>query len=1172
MNFFYKVLFSFIVFCYCSNIKAETFIVTSSADNGPNSLRDAIDKSVINGTDEHDFIYFNIPVPSNNNPVISLSSPLPPIGSSTTIDGTTQPSPFLGVSSAKVILLYKQSWSNMLYNYICFDLRNKEHINIWGMYLKMVPVDRYNRVGVGICINNSKDINIGMRGKGNIITGWDNGIGSYEYPDAQLTCANITIRCNMIGILPDGYSINYDDSPKNSVDALCNVAINIHRFKNLMIGGKNQEEGNYLNAVNSSITVFPGIDIKYTDLEGTIQNNAMNTDQSRMSFKGASWGSNYWGVIGLVYVSSIKVLDNIIFGNYNSAGIGLSNSDNIIIKRNLINVDINGNPIDSRMSTGIYLNLSNRVIIGGDNWDDRNIIAYTSASNGGIRNEYGDSVTITKNSTYCNKEYGSIFLSWGDKNKTKKPFIVVKKSEGDLIFGTATANAKIELFIDDDCPNCEGKTYVTTIKADAQGRWEYHGSNADKLVATATNENGSTSEFSRGGINPDLKPIIKNATCGEKNGSITNIEIISGNEWYWEDNNGFVVGKDTTLSNLDEGSYRLVIKLGNANCYWKSEYYTIKKISLPESITPSIWPTTCGKSNGAIYVSFNLPYTYLWTNSQGDSVGDSKGIYQVPPGSYFIKISLMDNPNCSMTYGPLVIENQNGPQLKEDNVKLVDASCGKNNGQIVGLNATNIVGTSYYAWTDNNNKIVSNNKDLQNVIAGGYRLVLKDQSSCDTIKSPIYTIKNLGAIIMDESKISVLPSGCNKSSGRIEGLTVAGGNRNEWKNVQTNAIVGYALYVDALPPGSYQMTATNDYGCSKISSVFTVASIGYTPINVDIVEKVEPNCGMTNNGAIRVKGFNGNASNYTFWWENASSGKVIGTGLSMDNLSSGAYNLKAQDINGCDGLVQKYSLSDIAKPVLNLQNMQVSDDICSSTTGSIRGIGFEGIMGNVSYSWINSAAQMIGNNIELLNIGVGTYKLTANNNGCIVSSDWIRLANIDELLPTPKYKTQTIIPNSPAILSIEGKGSGSYLLFQYPASTSLLQENSSGIFTVTNIHSDSIFYIQRKFGTCLSPIGKAEVLVWKSSKLDIPSAFTPNSDGRNDIFRIQGSGNIKLVSFAIYNRWGQQIFRTNQLSEGWNGRIKGQLCDAGTYVWLVDAIDASNGQHILKQGTVTLIR
>lgn len=87
----------------------------------------------------------------------------------------------------------------------------------------------------------------------------------------------------------------------------------------------------------------------------------------------------------------------------------------------------------------------------------------------------------------------------------------------------------------------------------------------------------------------------------------------------------------------------------------------------------------------------------------------------------------------------------------------------------------------------------------------------------------------------------------------------------------------------------------------------------------------------------------------------------------------------------------------------------------------------------------------------------------------------------------------------------------------------------------------------------------------------VPTAFTPNGDGMNDVFRPIPVGIKKMAYFRIYNRWGQMVFETVQYMKGWDGSFKGKPADAGAYIWMVGGEDYT-GNEIEKKGTVLLIR
>ncbi len=87
----------------------------------------------------------------------------------------------------------------------------------------------------------------------------------------------------------------------------------------------------------------------------------------------------------------------------------------------------------------------------------------------------------------------------------------------------------------------------------------------------------------------------------------------------------------------------------------------------------------------------------------------------------------------------------------------------------------------------------------------------------------------------------------------------------------------------------------------------------------------------------------------------------------------------------------------------------------------------------------------------------------------------------------------------------------------------------------------------------------------------LPTAFSPNGDGRNDVFRPLFAGAVSHFKFAVYDRWGRQVFESSNPSEGWNGTAGGRPQPPGVYVW-VCVYDLYQQPEKMQKGTVVLIR
>jgi gliding motility-associated-like protein len=105
---------------------------------------------------------------------------------------------------------------------------------------------------------------------------------------------------------------------------------------------------------------------------------------------------------------------------------------------------------------------------------------------------------------------------------------------------------------------------------------------------------------------------------------------------------------------------------------------------------------------------------------------------------------------------------------------------------------------------------------------------------------------------------------------------------------------------------------------------------------------------------------------------------------------------------------------------------------------------------------------------------------------------------------------------------------------------------------------------------CVGTASK-NVTVFKGSAIYVPTAFTPDNDGLNDILKPYYVAIKSLSYFTIYNRWGQKVFSTNDLNAGWDGISKGNQKIEGGYVWVLKATDVI-GRVYNQKGSFVLIK
>jgi gliding motility-associated-like protein len=100
----------------------------------------------------------------------------------------------------------------------------------------------------------------------------------------------------------------------------------------------------------------------------------------------------------------------------------------------------------------------------------------------------------------------------------------------------------------------------------------------------------------------------------------------------------------------------------------------------------------------------------------------------------------------------------------------------------------------------------------------------------------------------------------------------------------------------------------------------------------------------------------------------------------------------------------------------------------------------------------------------------------------------------------------------------------------------------------------------------------ANVIVVGNCNIVVPSAFSPNRDGKNDELYPSNAFNADNLIFRVYNRFGQMIFETRDWRRRWDGNVNGQPQNSGTYVWTLSYTLRSTGRRFNLKGTSVLVR
>ncbi len=198
-----------------------------------------------------------------------------------------------------------------------------------------------------------------------------------------------------------------------------------------------------------------------------------------------------------------------------------------------------------------------------------------------------------------------------------------------------------------------------------------------------------------------------------------------------------------------------------------------------------------------------------------------------------------------------------------------------------------------------------------------------------------------------------------------------------------------------------------------------------------------------------------------------------------------------------------------------------------------------------------------------------SYVLSVTDNiGCPKPGrDTVIVTVLPKMMPSAGRDTAVVVGQP---LQLQATGGDEYL---WTPATGLNNPNSDAPIGKYDGSFEYITYLVRMQNAAgCEDTASVTVRVFKTNpQIFVPSAFTPNGDGRNDRFNFVAVGISKIEYFRVYNRWGQLVYSSGINSYGWDGRIGGKEQGSGTFVWIVQGSDFT-GKTVTAKGTVTLIR
>lgn len=595
-------------------------------------------------------------------------------------------------------------------------------------------------------------------------------------------------------------------------------------------------------------------------------------------------------------------------------------------------------------------------------------------------------------------------------------------------------------------------------------------------------------------------------------------------------------GSGPVATDLGPGTYILTVT--DANGCTAQATTVIGVLGGPVIVSTTPTPSECGTATGTITVvatGSDLQYSI-----DGGSTLQSAPLFTgLAAGTYTITVS--DGSGCTTTE-QVAITTLDGPVIVSTSV--VAPSCSSSDGSIT---------------------VQATGQGLSYSIDGGSNF--QPSNVFDGLPSGTWNI-----IVSDGACTATTTVTLNDADGpQISAVTVSGplcaGDSNGGATVLVQGTGSYQFSLDGtsfsssasfsgLPAGEYIVVVRDAGGCTSSESFSLVDPL---PLLLN-VNSTAPACAGECNGVANALATGGTlGTGYTYSW----SGTVaLPSAASVTGLCAGAYNVQVTDANGCSAGAP-FVLQ--APTPLVLESITPLDESCRERCdGAVLVV----VPGAVGYQLGQGPVQPTG---QFTGLCPGPITITAvDGNGCTLSTS-TSIAPGELVLAGFTRTPLTATTQDPTFTFTNTSVNANTSAWNFGVGgTSFLNEPT---VTLPSEPGD--------YEVCLTVTGPtgcedstcAILIVRPDFVIHVPNSFTPDEDGINDLFMAVGDPALNAsFTLSVFDRWGEEIFSSNDITVGWNGTYLGIPVQQEVYIWQVEVRDPYSAEIRKLRGHVTLLR
>jgi gliding motility-associated-like protein len=562
--------------------------------------------------------------------------------------------------------------------------------------------------------------------------------------------------------------------------------------------------------------------------------------------------------------------------------------------------------------------------------------------------------------------------------------------------------------------------------------------------------------------------------------------------------------------------------------------------------------------------------SYIWNYGDG-----SKTTGKVPkslsyPAANYYTVQLIASSylnNCVDTLNKIMVVAPHAtPDYSIDN----DSQCLRTN-KFTFTNLSKVkFGTLTYNWNfgDNTKDTAANPaKKYNNGSNYSVKLVATTNYNCkDSISKPLVLIPHPKSnfTVNDSTLCKVQSLGITNKTTVLYGTFNQVWHFDEGADETTLNINSKKLIASGFHP--VRLAVISNFGCTDTITkrVFVEQS---ATTKISIVEN-DSQCLRGNKTQFNVFSQGGiiSLSSYTWQFGDGNSSTIQNPTHTYNTDSSFKVSAETVSSNGCldtayfDLVIHPHPVSDFTATSPCFPNPVVFTNTSKIKKGSI-----------VSQHW-----DLDGSTSTLLNpttpyVSAGTYTIKLKNKSNYGCTDSITKQAIVKARPSAKF-SYTQLPSADEIkLQLNNQSSTDVITNNWDFGDGTLSQEVNPIASYKDTGRFNIILEVINSDGCKDTFKVKTDLFYPDFVIYLPNIFSPNGNGVNDVFRPLGSQYNRKYTMEIYNRWGEKIFETHDVSEGWDGKYKGQDCQDGIYHCYVHILPVKGPLKSYYSG-ITLLR